>query len=353
MSRLEKLVSLLNELSLDAFYITYNPNVRYLSNFSGSSGSLLLTRNGRYFFTDFRYKDQSAKQVKGFDIIINYENSDELKKVIERNNLTKVGFESTHMSYGTYDKLKNTFNGVQFIPLTERVEDLTVQKTEDEIKKIKKAVDITDKTFSEMLNIIKPGMTELELSAEITYAHKKHGALKDSFDPIVASGWRASLPHGIATSKKIEKGDMLTLDIGCVYEGFCSDMTRTIAVGKPSQEMEKIYRIVLDAQLRAIEKAKANISSKELDRVARDYITKNGYGENFGHGLGHGLGVEVHELPGLSQRTEIQLKENCVVTIEPGVYIENVGGVRIEDDVLLKKDGCEVLTASPKELIIV
>lgn len=353
MSRIEKLRALLEEKSLDAIYISYNPNVRYLTNFSGSSGSVLITKTKSYFLTDFRYKDQSQKEVHGFEIIINYSASDELKKVFEADGIKLLGFEATHMSYGTYENNTNNFPGVKFIPLTDAVEKLTMHKSAEELAKIQKAIDITDKTFLKMLELIKPGMKELDISAEITYTHKKLGALKDSFEPIVASGWRAALPHGIASGKIIEKGDILTLDFGCVYEGFCSDMTRTIAVGDPGVEIKKIYGIVLEAQLKAIDAARSGISSKSVDSAARDFITSHGYGENFGHGLGHGLGIDVHEMPGLSQRMDITLVEDSVVTIEPGIYIEKLGGVRIEDDVILKPDGCVVMNKSPKELIII
>jgi Xaa-Pro aminopeptidase len=257
------------------------------------------------------------------------------------------------MTYGTYDTNKNNFQEVNFIPLTDVVEKLTMEKTKDELAKIQKAVDISDKVFTKMLSFIKPGMKELDVSAEITYAHKKLGALKDSFEPIVASGWRAALPHGVASNKVIETGDIVTLDFGCVHEGFCSDITRTIAVGDPGNELKKIYSIVLDAQLKAIDAARSGISSKYIDSVARDYIASHGQAENFGHGLGHGLGIEVHEMPSLSQRMDITLVENSVVTIEPGIYVEGLGGVRIEDDVTLKPDGCVVMNKSPKELIII
>jgi Xaa-Pro aminopeptidase len=353
MDRIEKLKALLEEKSLDAVYITHVPNVRYLSNFSGSAGSLLITKGKNYFITDFRYKDQSRKEVHAFEIVINYNANDELKRIMETDGIKICGFEASHMTYGTYDNSRNNFPGVKFIPLTDVVEKLTREKTPDELAKMQQASDITDEAFKKMLSFIKPGMKELDVSAEITYTHKKLGALKDSFEPIVASGWRAALPHGIASGKIIEKGDILTLDIGCVYEGFCSDMTRTIAVGDPGDEIKKIYKIVSEAQMLALGAAKSGISSKSLDSVARDYIASRGYGENFGHGLGHGLGIEVHEMPSLSQRMDVTLAENSVVTIEPGIYIESLGGVRIEDDIVLKPDGCVILNKSPKELIII
>lgn len=353
MTRLQKIKALLAEQNLDAMYITHLPNIRYLSGFSGSSAFLIITKNTDYFITDFRYKEQSAEQVKGFTILVNYNTTDEIKKIFAAEKFKAAGFESTHMTVNGLETLKSLFPDVNFVSQKESIEQFTMEKTPDEIAKIRKAIEITDKTFSKMLEFIKPGMTELEVSAEITYTQKKLGAEKDSFDPIVASGWRSALPHGIASGKKIETGDMVTLDFGCVYDGFCSDMTRTIAVGNPSDEMKKIYGIVLDAQVLACNAAKAGMNSKKLDSLARDYIKEKGYGEKFGHGLGHGLGIEVHELPGLSPRMEMNLLENSVVTIEPGIYVEGLGGVRIEDDILLNNTGCEILNKSRKELIVI
>jgi Xaa-Pro aminopeptidase len=353
MKRIEQLKALLEEKSLDAFFITHIPNIRYLSGFSGSAAQILITKTKNFFITDFRYKDQSHEQVHGFEIKISQSKDEELKKIIESESIKITGFEATHLTYGAFDSYSNTFPGIKFIPLTDAVEKLTMKKQEEELGKIQKAVDITDKAFSKMLEFIKPGMKELDVSAEITYTHKKLGAHKDSFEPIVASGWRAALPHGIASNKIIENGDILTLDFGCVYDGFCSDMTRTISVGTPSDKIKKIYQIVLDSQLKAIDAARSGISSKSVDAAARDYITSKGYGDNFGHGLGHGLGIEVHEMPGVNRHTDVTLVENSVITIEPGIYIEGLGGVRIEDDVILKPNGCVVMNKSPKELIII
>lgn len=352
MSRVEKLQDLLEKRNLDAFFITYIPNIRYLTNFSGSSAFVIITKGVNYFITDFRYKDQSHAQVKGYEIIINYNNTEEIKNIFEKNAFKKVGFESGRLVFNTVEKMRKDYPGIEFVPLFEEIEKLTLQKTPEEQAKLRKAAEITDKAFSRILEIIRPGMTELDVSAEITYAHKKLGALKDSFEPIVASGWRGALPHGIASDKVIQHGEMVTLDFGCVYEGFCSDLTRTIAIGEPNEEMKKIYQIVFDAQKKALESAKAGMTSKQLDNVAREYIASKGFGENFGHGLGHGLGIDVHEMPSVSQRGEMMLVPESVVTIEPGIYIENLGGVRIEDDIILKENGCEIINKSRKELII-
>lgn len=343
----------LDELNLDAFYINYIPNIRYISGFSGSSAGILICKNKNYFITDFRYKDQSAAEVKGFEIIINYKIQDELNNIFNSEKCKRVGFESSRTIFSNAEGFGKNFEGVEMIPVFERIEKLTMQKTPEEIAKIKNAAEISDKTFSHLLKFIKPGMKELDVSAEITYMHKKFGAAKDSFDPIVASGWRGALPHGVASSKIINSGEMVTLDFGCVFEGFCSDITRTISVGEPTGEMKKIYSIVYEAQSKAIGAVKAGASSKDIDLIARNIIAAEGYGNNFGHGLGHGLGIDVHEAPMLNQRTDMALPENSVVTIEPGIYIEGTGGVRIEDDVLVTKDGSEVLNKSLKELIII
>jgi len=344
---------MLGELDADVFYITHIPNIRYLTGFSGSSAFTAITKNNKYFVTDFRYEKQSAEQVIGFEISINYQSLDELKKIFESENVKSAAFESTRLTVDKLEKLNMALPYVKFIPAAEKIEKFTMCKLHTEIETIKKAVDITDKTFNKILTIIKPGMSEKDVSAEITYWHKKFGADKDAFDPIVASGTRGAYPHGIASDKKIKTGEMVTLDFGCVYNGFCSDLTRTIAVGDPSDEMKKVYRIVLDAQMKAIEHARAGVSTIELDNAARGYIKSKGYGEKFGHGLGHGLGIEVHEIPSVSQRMDMKIPDDVVLTIEPGIYIEGIGGVRIEDDVLIKNGGCEVLNKANKELIII
>jgi Xaa-Pro aminopeptidase len=353
MSRIDKIKEMLDQMNLDAFYITHIPNIRYITEFSGSSAFVLITRDKDYFLTDFRYKEQSAEQVKGFDIRVNYKTMDEMKMIFSSEDFKRVGFESTHMSIRGLENLNKDLPGVEYVPVAESIEKLTMIKTPAEIETIKKAIDITDKTFLKMLELIKPGMKEKDVSAEISYWHKKYGADKDSFDPIVASGWRGALPHGIASDKVIESGEMVTLDFGCIYNGFCSDLTRTISVGSPSDEMKKIYNTVYESQMKAISFAKEGVSSKELDSCARDYISEQGYGEKFGHGLGHGLGIEVHEMPSVSQRMDMKLEAGVVVTIEPGIYVENLGGVRIEDDILIQQNGCEVLNKAPKELIII
>lgn len=353
MNRKEKIKKYLSDTGVDAFLITHIPNVRYVSGFSGSSAAILITVGNDYFFSDFRYKEQSVVQVKDFDIIINYNADDEFKKIISENGLKSVYFESTHITVDGLERLKKNNPDAEFIPQKLKIEEFTIIKTSDEISLMKKAVDITERVFGSMLDFIKPGMTEKDVSAEISYLQRKYGAEKDAFDPIVASGRRGALPHGIASDKIIKSREMVTLDFGCVYNGFCSDLTRTIAIGKPDEELRKIYNIVLDAQRKAIDSVKAGIRANELDQVSREYISSSGYGEKFGHGLGHGLGIEVHEQPSVSWRSDAILNSGTVITIEPGIYIENLGGVRIEDNVLIKEDGCEVFNKTSRELLII
>jgi Xaa-Pro aminopeptidase len=355
MPRLNELKKKLDELGLDAFLIKKIFNVRYLSGFSGSAGVLLLTKNKNYFISDFRYKSQSSAEVsKDFEIIIYKQASNGfLGDLIKENNLKKIGVEGNALTLSEFESLKKEFSAVEFIPVDSLIEKAVIRKTEWEIGEIKKAVEITDRVFEKMLTMIKPGLTEKEIAAEITYHHKKFGAEKDAFDPIVASGERSAFPHARPTDKKIQSGELVTLDFGCTFNGFNSDLTRTIAVGKIPDDAVKIYNIVKEAQQLGLDNVRIGIKGKDLDAFPRNYITEKGYGDNFGHGTGHGLGLEVHEIPKINQYSEYVLEENNVFTVEPGIYVEGFCGVRIEDDVVVRKNGCEILNKSPKELIYI
>lgn len=355
MSRLETIKEQFNDLKIDSFLIKNLANIRYLTGFSGSAGNVLITKDKNYFISDFRYKTQSAKEVdKNFEIIIYVQNSlSFLKDLIEKHDLKKIGFESNFMTFNDVLGLKKEFKNTEFIPVDSLVEKIVMVKNEKEILATRKAVEITDRTFSELLKIIKPGITEREVSAHISYLQKMYGADGDSFDAIVASGERGAFPHARPTDKKIATGELVTLDFGCTVEGMKSDMTRTIAIGEISDECKNIYSIVKEAQQKALEKVKAGMSTKEIDSVARDFIREKGFGNNFGHGLGHGVGYDIHEKPALNERTDYILQINNIITIEPGIYVEGTGGVRIEDDVIVTKEGCEILNSSPKELITI
>ncbi|MBL7127583.1 MAG: aminopeptidase P family protein [Ignavibacteria bacterium] len=354
MNRIEQTKNQFNLIKIDSFLVTNLSNIRYLSGFSGSAGTLLLTKGMNYFVTDFRYKSQSKDEVnRDFKVIIYTQNSfNYLSSLIKKHKLKRIGFESHILNVNEFITLKKKFPQVNFIPVDSFIESIVVKKTDKEIATLKKAVDITDNTFTKILNKIKPGVTEKALSAEITYIQKKLGAEKDAFDPIVASGERSAYPHAKPTDKKIQNGDLLTLDFGCVFDGMHSDMTRTVAIGNLSSEKKKIYSIVKEAQQRALEFVKAGIIAKKLDSCARGYIKGKGFGKNFGHGLGHGLGYDIHEGPRIFQKNNYRLEENIVITIEPGIYVEGLGGVRIEDDIVVKDNGCEILNKSTKELIV-
>lgn len=354
MTRIDELRSKFDNKGIDAFLVRKLPNVRYLSGFSGSAGTLLITRSKNFFISDFRYKTQSATEVdKGFEIIIYVQNSlNFLKGIIQENGLKKIGFEADFVTFAEANLLKRDFPEAEFVPMENTVESITVKKNAAEIELTRKAVDITDKVFLELLNIIKPGITERQVAAHISFYHKMFGADGDSFDAIVAAGERSAFPHARPTDRMINQGELVKLDFGCTCSGMKSDMTRTIAIGKIPDECTKIYEIVREAQKRALESVKAGMHARAVDAVARDFIKENGFGNNFGHGLGHGLGYDIHEKPALNERAEYVLEENNIITIEPGIYVEGLGGVRIEDDVIVTKEGCEILNKSPKELIV-
>ncbi len=355
MARLAKLQKTVKDIGLDALLITHLPHIQYLINYTGSNGLLIVPAQGKpHFFTDFRYKAQVRTEVVGAKISIVDRDRTIPDALVEKqlfSDYDHLGFEKNHISYSFYDFLRTKFRHVKLDPQIEVVEKLTMIKSEEEIEAIRKAAEIGDAVYDKVIPIIKPGVTEREVAAEIAYQTRLCGGEKEAFTIIVASGERSALPHGAASDKKIRKGELVTLDFGCVYKGFNSDMTRTVSVGKVPTELQKIYEIVHTSQQRGIEKASAGMTARELDSVCRDYITLHGYGSKFGHSTGHGLGIEVHELPKVSQRGErYKLEPNMVVTIEPGIYLEGQGGVRIEDDVVIRREGCEVLSSSPKEL---
>ncbi len=350
--KLKKVREKLYKLKIDAILINHLPNIRYLTGFSGSSALCLVSKTDAILITDFRYKEQVKIQVKHFKKFISigktfFEIARE-KNIF--NGLEKVGFESEHLPFSTFKELRGKFKNIKFIPTKDFIEEISSVKTQSEIENIKQAIKISEKVFNEILNIIKPGVAEIDIAAEISYLHRKFGAERDAFEIIVASGWRSALPHGVASEKKLKKGELVVIDFGCVYNGYHSDITRTIAIGKISNEKKKIYQIVLDAQTIAIENAKAGLKANELDSIARNYIKQKGYGRFFGHSLGHGIGTEIHTLPRISPKSTYILKNGNVITIEPGIYIPNLGGVRIEDDILINST-VEVLTSLPKNLI--
>ena len=352
-TRLDGLREQFDRLRIDAFLVTFQPHFQYLTGFSGSSGLGLVTKHSAYFITDGRYAEQVRNQAKGWHIFITPESLfGELQKLKLLRPGWRIGIDGNTIVLSQYKQLKKLFPAVRFLPKVDVVEQLAAVKDAGEIKNIAKAVAITDRVFSDILGVVKPGVAELDIAAEISYLHRKYGAEGDGFEPIVVSGERSSLPHGKPSTKKIRLGDLVTLDFGCMVEGYHSDLTRTIAIGNLSPERTRIYNIVLAAQLKSIEAARDGMKSHELDAVARNYIKSQGFEKFFRHSLGHGIGLQIHESPRISAQSKSVLSAGNAVTIEPGIYVPKLGGVRIEDDVIITRGGCKVLSRSPKELIV-
>jgi Xaa-Pro aminopeptidase len=351
MNRIQHFHERLQQEALDYFIVTRLSNIAWLCGYSGSSGFMLISPTEAIFYSDFRYRSQAEEQVHDARIVIYV---DDFISELKRSNLRitdKIGFEAPFMDVATYNLLRDVFPNANWVPTNKLVETLASIKEPQEIVKIKKAIAITEAVYNEVIHLIKPGVSELDISAEITYRHKKKGADGDSFPPIVASGMRSALPHGIASNKKIENGEIVTIDMGCFYQGYASDLTRNVFVGKANPQAKKIHALVQLAQETAIDKARDGMRAKELDEVARAVIRDAGSGEYFGHGLGHGLGLEVHTQPRVHFTSDDILSSGQVFTVEPGIYVPDFGGIRIEDDVHLLENCCNVLTSAPKELI--
>ncbi len=351
--RIKNLRSKLAENNTDCALVLKRENYIYLSGFTGTSAVLLITRKEAFLITDFRYVEQAGLEAPSYQII-KYQGS--LKAAISDllNNIKvkTLGIEEDYIAHSLYEEYKVAFSMVELVPLKRSIEDLRIVKDAYELEIIKKAVEIADNAFSHVLTLIKPGITESEVAAELEYSMKKQGARGPSFDTIVASGKRAAMPHGVASTKKLEKGDVITLDFGAIYQDYCSDMTRTVFLGPPHDELKKIYNIVKKAQQTSLEGAYKGLKGFEVDRISREIISENGYGDYFGHGLGHGVGLEIHEEPRFSPSGNLTMDNGMVVTVEPGIYLENLGGVRIEDIIVIKDNNPEILTKSTKEMII-
>ena len=353
-NRIEKIRDMMEKKDLDGLLVEKSVNRFYLTGFTGTAGRVLFTPENNYFITDFRYTEQANSQTEGYEIKeINRKVPEKIADILKEDKVEKLGFEAKEVSYHTYKDYKEKFGeNVEMISTKDLVQKIRLVKEKSEIEKIKKAIEITDKAFEHILDYIEVGKTEKEIALELEYFMKKQGGEKNAFDFIVASGKRSSMPHGVASDKKIEYGDFVTMDFGTFYQGYCSDMTRTIVVGEASEKQKDIYNKVLEAHNAVIEQIKPGMTGKEADAIARDIITDAGYEDNFGHGLGHGIGVEVHEGPRASYTSDNEIKPGMLVTDEPGIYIADWGGVRIEDDLLITDDGCKPLNNSPKELIV-
>ena len=350
----EKLVPVLE--SADAVLLTSAHNLRYFSGFSGGEGFAMVCKDGAaVLITDSRYTEMAQKEAADFQVV-EYGGAlrltDALSEQLQRHLVQKLAFEDTQMSCAQYRSFCDVFSGMEWIPLSSRLEEIRMVKEEWELKLLRQAEQIGIQAFEHILQFIKPGVAELDIALELDYFMRKQGAQGNSFDTIAVAGENSSLPHGVPGGRKLKIGDFLTMDFGCVYQGYCSDMTRTVVLGKANERQKEIYETVRCAQQKGLSTIRAGVTGKEADSVARGVIEKAGYGEYFGHSLGHGVGVQIHELPNLSPRSQVVLKENMVVTCEPGIYVPGFGGVRIEDMVCVKTDGCENFSAAcTKELL--
>ncbi len=336
---------------LDGILFIGLENIRYLCGFTGSDGAFLLTSEESFFLTDSRYWTQSEEEVKSCHLLRYQKKLDGIVSTLCELKLKRVGFDSLSIPFAFYQSLQQRVAGeIELVPLEKEIKNLRAIKDEQELLSIRKAINIASDSFNHMLSIVKEGVSEREIALEMEFFMKKEGSEAMGFDIIVASGKRSAHPHGRASTKKIEKGDFVLIDFGSRIEGYHSDQTRTLVCGNPSEDQKKIYQIVKDAHDKAIEKVRPGVPIQELDAVARDYIRDRGYDEYFGHGTGHGIGLAVHEEPVINKENGEILQEGMLFTIEPGIYIPEWGGVRIEDMVLVTEYGGERLTFLPTEM---
>ncbi len=347
--RIEKLREFIAEKELDGILITHRPNLYY---FTGSSpilgGYLVVTPDDAVFLVpELEYEEaREASKVP----VEKFKTGKELFERLSSFRLRKLGIEG-RTSFSTIQTLKEKANVEDFTAVDDVIRELRIIKTKEELEVIERACRIADQAMMVALEEVSEGRREREIAAKMEYAMKMNGAEKPAFDTIVASGWRSALPHGVASDRRIKKGDLVVIDEGAVYRHYHSDMTRTIVVGSPNEKQREIYEIVLEAQRKGVEEARPGITAKELDTMVRDVIAEYGYGDYFIHSTGHGVGLEIHEWPRVSQQDETVLKPGMVITVEPGIYIPKFGGVRIEDTIVITESGAKRLTKMERELI--
>lgn len=355
MNNIEKLQKLMQQSDIaDCALITSDINRRYFTGMKSSAGTLLVLKNAAYLIIDFRYIEKARAVAQGCEVILQKELHEQINAIFEAENVTACAVESDCMTIAQFGSLKEKLSCTLLSDgrLSRAINRLRAVKTSEEIDKIKRAQKIAEAGFEHILNYIKVGRTEKEIQLELDYFMLKNGAEALSFDTIALTGSSTSMPHGVPSERKVQSGDFVLLDFGAVYDGYHSDMTRTVAVGQPSDKMREVYDIVLAAQKNALAKIKAGMTGSACDSLARTLIKLKGYGENFGHSLGHGVGLEIHEAPTASHKSTDILESGMVVTVEPGIYIAGEFGVRIEDFVVIGENGCENLTNAPKELIV-
>mgnify|MGYP000147280241 CR=1 FL=1 len=342
------------EKGLPAMLISEIGNVQWLSSFSGSSGYVLLTPKDGLFITDSRYTIQAQEEVLEIPSVTfttPVEAADFIKQQAERLGISELGFESASVTYSTYEAWTKKLAPIRLIPAPDIISPLRMVKSPEEIEKVRQACAAADACFAHVQRVIQPGVREYDVMLEIEFYFRKQG-LELAFSPVVVSGERSARPHGKASEKPLAVGDFVTMDFGCKFEGYCSDITRTVVIGNASSRHCEIYEQVLKAQMASLDAIKPGVPARDVDALARKILDEKNLAQYFGHGLGHGLGRLVHDAGRMNATSEHVFEPGQVWTVEPGVYIEGFGGVRIEDDVVVNSDGCEVLTKSPKELLV-
>ncbi len=355
--RLTQIRFRIEELKADGLFVNYLPNIRYLTNFSGSSAAIIIFQDEIWFFTDDRYEEQVQTELYPLPNLKIHITRDVWEYLIQKKllkNISSLAFEADKLYYQDVINIRNIIRPVKFKPGESIVEPYTMPKSPEELENIKKACSMSEEVFSRVIKNFKLGMTEKELAAEIVYQARKLGSEGEPFSTIVVSGKRSSMPHGSPSDKQIKNGEVVTVDFGCIVNGFCSDITRVFSVGKSTKEQRAIYDLLIKAKESAIEKIRPFVNGKLVDQAARSLIAKAGYGDFFRHSLGHGIGIMPHEMPLITFRKENEIiPESCVLAIEPGVYIPNKYGLRVEDNVYVAKDNTKHLTKAPEELIVI
>ncbi|MFK7776596.1 MAG: Xaa-Pro peptidase family protein [Gimesia sp.] len=352
-ARRKKLVSLLKRAGVEVLLVTCETNITYLTGFSGDSSYLLIGKGQTVLISDGRYTIQIEQECPGLDVYIRKSTESmtaALEQVLKKAHLSKTGFESHIVTCALLDSLSGITPAIQWMPTSGLVEELRLVKDASEIEETRKAVTQAQRGYEVLRALLTEEMSELQVAHELEHAMRRFGARQAAFDPIVAVGERAALPHAMPTEKRIGESPFLLVDWGAMTQkGYRSDLTRMIVHGRPTSKLEKVYNTVLKAQCAAIEAIRPGVTCKKVDQVARKIIDKAGFGKNFSHGLGHGIGLDIHEGPRLGGNDSTELVPGMIVTVEPGIYLSGWGGVRIEDDILVTRDGHEVLTSVPKE----
>lgn len=354
MDRLEKISGIMKDL--DAVLLLSEISRFYASGLRTSAGAAVITKRGGHYATDFRYIEYAeTSAAKGWSISRIPPKTGYAKHLEPHlSGAKRIGYEADRITVSEHEAWQRAYPEAEWVSISGDLSGLRAQKDFSEIQNMTAAQRISEKTFHEIINgVLHEGMTEKELGAELQYRMLLHGAERMSFEPIVVSGPNSSMPHGVPSDRVITRGDFVTMDFGCVYGGYCSDMTRTVAIGTASDEMRRVYDIVLRAQAAGIAAAKAGVAGNVIDGAARDIISNEGYGDCFGHGFGHSLGLEVHEAPNANMSETRAMPEGAVISAEPGIYIPGKFGVRIEDVIVITKSGCDNITRAPKELIVI